>query len=354
MLWGGWLLVTGPLLSYAKGIIHPYYTVALAPAVGAVVAIGAVSMWARRETWLGRAALATALFATTIWAYVLLGRTSSWMPELRTTVLVVGLGLAGALLLAPLCHRRIGLLVGGAALAIALAAPGAYTIDTVAVSHSGAIPSAGPTQAGATSGPGGVAGAGSTGVPGGASATGGQSLGGGPGTRPGKNGGFNGTPPSGTRTGTGASTGTPSRAAGGAPPGGARIGTAGGAAGGLLNASTPGAILTKLLEKDASRYTWVVATVGSNSAAGYQLATRDPVMAIGGFNGSDPTPTLAQFEKYVAEGKIHYFVAGGGTGGGGGPSSTGTGNGITAWVETHFKAVTVDGVTLYDLATSVH
>jgi 4-amino-4-deoxy-L-arabinose transferase-like glycosyltransferase len=111
-----------------------------------------------------------------------------------------------------------------------------------------------------------------------------------------------------------------------------------------------------LLEKDASRYTWIAATVGSNSAAGYQLATRDPVMAIGGFNGSDPTPRLAQFEKYVAEGKIHYFISGGGTGGGAvggaGPSSSGTGSAITSWVEAHFKAVTVDGITIYDVATT--
>ncbi len=51
--------------------------------------------------------------------------------------------------------------------------------------------------------------------------------------------------------------------------------------------------------------------MNSNSAAGYQLASDEPVMAIGGFNGTDPAPTLAQFEKYVAEGKIHYFIAGG-------------------------------------------
>jgi len=53
---------------------------------------------------------------------------------------------------------------------------------------------------------------------------------------------------------------------------------------------------------------------GANSAAGYQLATDDPVMAIGGFNGTDPSPTLAQFQAYVAEGKIHYYISGGGFG----------------------------------------
>ena len=62
----------------------------------------------------------------------------------------------------------------------------------------------------------------------------------------------------------------------------------------------------------------MAATTGANSAAGYQLATDDPVMAIGGFNGTDPAPTLAQFERYVAEGRIHYYISGGGGFGGGG------------------------------------
>ena len=125
-----------------------------------------------------------------------------------------------------------------------------------------------------------------------------------------------------------------------------------------MNSSTPSAALTKLLETDASSYTWVAATVGSNSASGFQLATRDPVMAIGGFNGSDPTPTLRQFENYVAEGKIHYFISGGGglggggLGGGGGASSS-TGSAITSWVEAHYSATTVGGVTVYDLSSSV-
>ena len=85
----------------------------------------------------------------------------------------------------------------------------------------------------------------------------------------------------------------------------------GGGGGGILNASQSNPALTKLLQADAGRYTWAAATVNSNSAAGYQLASGEPVMAIGGFNGTDPAPTLAQFEKYVAEGKIHYFIAGG-------------------------------------------
>jgi 4-amino-4-deoxy-L-arabinose transferase-like glycosyltransferase len=126
------------------------------------------------------------------------------------------------------------------------------------------------------------------------------------------------------------------------------LGGAGG--GGFLSISTPGSKLVKVLEANASNYTWVAATVNSNSAAGYQLATDDPVMAVGGFNGTDPAPTLAQFERYVADGKIHYFIPGGG---GPGNSSTGTTAAqITQWVENHFTAKTLNGVTVYDLTTS--
>jgi hypothetical protein len=68
-------------------------------------------------------------------------------------------------------------------------------------------------------------------------------------------------------------------------------------------------------------------------------------MAIGGFNGSDPSPTLAQFEAMVAKHEIHYYV-------GRGSSSFGGGNGASAiesWVAAHFKSVTVGETMVYDL-----
>jgi hypothetical protein len=122
-----------------------------------------------------------------------------------------------------------------------------------------------------------------------------------------------------------------------------------GNAGGLLDGSTPTSALTALLKSDASSYTWVAAAVGSNSASGYQLATEEPVMAIGGFNGSDPSPTLAEFQAYVAADEIHYFIAGGGMGGGPGGSGSSTSSEISSWVEENFEATTVGGVTVYDL-----
>jgi hypothetical protein len=156
--------------------------------------------------------------------------------------------------------------------------------------------------------------------------------------------------------------GGPGGAMGGAPPAmpgtttlGTTRGTTQGApggtgnAGGLLDGSTPTSALTALLKSDASSYTWVAAAVGSNSASGYQLATEEPVMAIGGFNGSDPSPTLAEFQAYVAADEIHYFIAGGGMGGGPGGSSSSTSSEISSWVEENFEGTTVGGVTVYDL-----
>ena len=91
--------------------------------------------------------------------------------------------------------------------------------------------------------------------------------------------------------------------------------------------------------------------MGSQSASAYILNSHVAVMAIGGFTGSDESPTLAQFKAYVAAGDIHYFIAGGFGGGGmrgGGESSSSQ---ISSWVTSHFTATTVGGMTVYDLTS---
>jgi hypothetical protein len=124
--------------------------------------------------------------------------------------------------------------------------------------------------------------------------------------------------------------------AGGGFPGGAMAG---------FGTSTPSKKVRALLQKDANRYTWVVATTGATAAARYQLATQHSVMPIGGFSGSDPAPSLAAFQRDVAQHRIHYYISGGaGFGGTLGGSRT---EAIASWVSAHFKASTVDGITLY-------
>ena len=119
------------------------------------------------------------------------------------------------------------------------------------------------------------------------------------------------------------------------------------AAGGGLSGNTQvSSALVKLLENGASGYTWVAATVGSQEAAPLELATGgEPVMAIGGFNGTDPSPTLAEFKALVAEHKIHYYVGANSQSFGGGQRSSA----IASWVASHFTKETVGGTTVYDL-----
>ena len=327
VLWGGWLIVTAAVLSYMQGTVHPYYAVALAPAVAGLVAIGGRELWLGHSSHFARGALAAMIAVTAGWSYHLLERDAdSWHPWLRWVVLIGGL--LGAGLLAVSAGRLkkyavIGLLVGSIA---ALGGTGAFTLSTVTSAHTGSTPTAGPVS----SSFGGARGAGTGGF-------------GGSGTRPSFAGGSasTGTAPTGTAaSGTGPT---------GAGTGSAPTGTAGGGAGSAgtgSGATTTNSALVTLLNATTSR--WSAAVVGDQTAAGYILSTHTAVMSIGGWDGSDASPTLAQFQAYVAAGDVHYFLAGGQTGGGqGGTTSSGTQ--IAAWVAAHYTATTVGGVTVYDL-----
>jgi 4-amino-4-deoxy-L-arabinose transferase-like glycosyltransferase len=371
LLWGGWLIVTGLTFSYMSGIIHPYYMVALAPAIAALVGIGAVALfrqapWDRALGWLGRLSVSAAVAVTAGWAFVLLDRTPSWLPWLRWAIVVAGaLAVLGILarpwLAGPGGLGRVGrvgrtrtgrLGLAGVpvvlALVAGLAGPAAYAAETVATTHTGSIPTAGPASAGGMGGggaPGGGGaggrsfGAGAAGKTSGTGAAGAAGAAGGTGSRTGTPpSGVGGTRPSGTGTGSSKATGT------GAAAGGMGAGGAGGA-GGLSGNTEVSSALVKLLEKDASSYKWVAATVGSQEAAPLELATGDPVMAIGGFNGTDPSPTLAQFKAMVAKGEIHYYLGSNSESFGGGSSSSA----ITTWVAAHYQKETVGSTTVYDL-----
>jgi 4-amino-4-deoxy-L-arabinose transferase-like glycosyltransferase len=370
LIWGGGLLVTGAVFSFMAGIIHPYYTVALAPAIGALVGIGAVAAWQARNMLHGRVIGCAGMVAATLWSATLLGRTPSWHPEVHWIVLVAGLLAAGAFAAGPLltglaatARRRatLALIPVPLALVALFAGPAAYSAATVSTAHTGAIPSAGPANAGGFGGPG-SGGPGSafggggalgrhtgtgTGGPGGSfppPSAGGGTRTGGTGNGTGRTG--SGTGRTGTGgTGTGGTGGLGQRGgASGQPPAG-RGGFGGG--GGLGGNTQVSSALITLLEDGSGSYRWAAATVGTQSAAPLQLATRLPVLAIGGFNGSDPSPTLAQFKKLVAAGEIHYFIGANSSSFGGG---TGSAAQITSWVAAHYTARTVGGVTVYNLA----
>ncbi|MEG3629816.1 ArnT family glycosyltransferase [Streptomyces poriticola] len=376
LVWGGSLLMTAAVFSFMAGIFHEYYTVALAPYLAAVIGMATAVLWQRRHETLAALGLAAAATATAAWGYVLLDRTPDYLPWLKWLVLIGGLAAALGLLFAGRLGRRAALAVAGLGLAAGLAAPTAYTLSTVQEGKSGSIVTAGPTGASLMGG--GPGGGGRGGGPGGGAFPGGRTQGG----QGQQNGDGNGAPRDGGTDGTGGTGGTggggfPGGGAGQDGPGGSggqgspggqgsrsnqgtqRGGPAregggrAGGTGGLLDGARVGSEARELLETDADDYTWVAATIGAQNAASYQLATGEPVMAIGGFNGTDPSPTLARFKEYVAEGKIHYFVAGGGMGGGRGDgpggSDSGTSAQITSWVEANFTEVTVGSATFYDL-----
>ncbi|WP_405132904.1 ArnT family glycosyltransferase [Nocardia sp. NBC_01388] len=330
IVFGGWMVIDGLVLSYMQGIIHPYYSLSIAPAIGGMFAIGVFEMWRARESWFGRAGLAALIATSGIWSYILLDRNSSWMPALRIAILVVTL-LATVALVIPWngqVRKRVAVVALIAGLIGAMGGSAAYAVTTIGVAHQGGGPTVGPVMSGAGGNRGGM-------------------------------GGFGG--------------------------------------GGQSNPQLDG-----LLENTTTK--WSAATNGSSTAAGLELSSSTAVMAIGGFSGSDPTPTLSQFIDYVKNHQVtYYLVQQGGRGGGGGtPADTAPGNiggardtaggtrdttggtrdnggpgrpagtapgdpaagnagggggfgrnghtDITNWVAANFKPVTVGSTTVYDLS----
>ena len=353
MLWGGSLIVTGLVFSFMEGTIHPYYAIALAPSIAALVAITGRELWRGRQNTLVRSVLAVMIAATGVWSFVLLGRDATWLPWLRWVVLIGSVLGAVLLVLSVARFRRlaiIGLLVGSLT---ALSGTAAYTVATAATPHTGSIPTSGPTGS-AIGGPGGFGGA--------------AGAGGFGGRRDGSRAADGGTTAQGTLPDDLAealasgqipadiaealeSGQLPTGAAAGGFGGGAAGSGFGGPAGGGQGASTNSELIALL---NATTTRWSAAVTSAQTAAGYILATDTAVMGIGGFTGSDPSPTLAQFQAYVAAGDISYFIAGGAGGGGfggGGPGgSSGSGSEIQAWVEANFSGH--DGrrrTTVYDL-----
>jgi 4-amino-4-deoxy-L-arabinose transferase-like glycosyltransferase len=280
LLWGGWLLVTAAVFSFMDGTIHPYYTVALAPAVAALVGLSVRELWQIRDRLWSRLVLAAMSAFTGVWAFALLDRTPDWLPALRWVVLVGSVVVA--LMLAAGAQRKgraVAVLAAGA-IVFAVAAPAAYAVETVATAHNGPISTSGPSKGDAFGPPGG----------------------GGPGG-PGRPGG----------------------------PGGR---------------TADNAALAELVGGLDNR--WAAATIGSMGASSLELKSGASIMAIGGFTGSDNSPTLAQFQDYVANHEVRYFIEGEHFGPPGHRES-GAASEITDWVKQNFTAGDVGGSTVYDL-----
>jgi hypothetical protein len=105
----------------------------------------------------------------------------------------------------------------------------------------------------------------------------------------------------------------------------------------------------------ATHTRWAAATIGSRTGSGLELSTGKSVMPIGGFMGGDPSPTLAQFQAYVAQNQVEYFIEVPDKGPGGSrphDRNSASSTQITQWVQQHFTAQDVGGVKVYDLTRS--
>lgn len=391
LLWGGWGLVSWAVFSFSRGIFHPYYTSALAPAVAVLAAACLTLLWDRCRGSAGwtvapaMAAFATMAIGTAVLAAVLLYRTSGFLPWLAPTVIGLAALCVMALALARALRPAGGALTGLAAVAgllAVLAGPASYSIATVGETLSGTNPLGGPSVvSGSAIAFAGLPARGLPSFPGGAS-----------GPPPG--------PPGGGESGRGS--GIPfwlaSGAASGRPRGG---GLAGGALGlGRANrlagavfsgaGATVGAATISYLERHEGRARYLVAAVGSAVAGPIALSSGRDVIDMGGFTGSDPVPSLAALEHLVATGQLYYVLLSGrslrhtsngrghpeagdrghpeaGPSGGaalgdavgpGGPGATSSvTRGRDRWIESHGTAVRVPGqgetgLTLYRLGRS--
>ncbi|MFE7202338.1 ArnT family glycosyltransferase [Pseudonocardia alni] len=333
LLWGGWTLVTAAVFSMMSGTMHPYYTVALAPGLAGVVAVGGAALWRDRGARWARIVAATTVLVTGGWAVALLvvsAESFSWLsrPVGAVTVVAAGLMLGPGRGRAVVRSGLVAVLVAG------MLGTGVYAVATASTGHTGSIPSVGTvsssfgTSSGSSGGLGRGPGAGGPDAPP-ASDTAAPGNDGGPGAADevGGSGGVDGI--SGT-----------------VPDGGG--------SGGPGSGSATSAELTSLLAATRSLpgTTWSAAVATSQTAAFLELSSGTAVMSTGGWSGSDSAITLAEFRSDVEQGRIAYYVAGGQGGGPGGPGgqSDSTSSRIATWVAEHYTATTVGGQTVYDLS----
>ncbi|MEV5409013.1 glycosyltransferase family 39 protein [Thermopolyspora sp. NPDC052614] len=330
LLWGGWLGVHFAIFSFSSGTFHPYYSTAMAPAVGAVTGIGGLLAWrasrrSRAWTWV----LATGVVITGAWAFTVLRRTPDWVPWLpwavagATVVAVIGL-----ILVRPRDRLATGLTAVTlvAVVFAGLAGPAAYAMTPLSGGVNGTNPTAGPAGGG---------GLGRMGFPG-DPAAGGDRMGGSPRRLPS---GGDAAPGQGVGDAVG-------RTPGG--PGGSGFG--GGPNGGVSDE------LIAYLRANRGDARWLVAVGSAQSASSIILATGgEPVIAMGGFTGGDPAMTVEKLKGYAASGELRYVLVGGGRGG---PDRGG--DEVTEWIEANGTRVDAadyggtddTGQTLYRLAGS--
>lgn len=327
ILWGVWLVTCGGFFSVA-GFYHSYYLVTLAPPICALAGIGLVTLWydyrtrsrADWRSWL----LPIALICTAAeQVYLLSGYGAPYATILSPVIIITTI--VGVLILA-LAKLQLNIRLNlkplrwPATIVVMLglfATPFVWSAISVATPGNAVLPTGGPTLASSGFG-GGFGGGGADG---------------------GRNFTFTGYevaqtgefPGNGYQTGAGA--GAENRTGAGYAAYVANIGNAGGApsTSNIGQGGQSDAQLEKFLLANRGQARFILAVPSAGSAEQMIIDTGAPVMAMGGFSGSDPILSTKTLSQLVKAGEVRYFqVSGGGMGG----SSQ-----ITSWIESKCKTV---------------
>jgi 4-amino-4-deoxy-L-arabinose transferase-like glycosyltransferase len=302
LLWGGWLLVTAVVFSFAEGTWHPYYTTAMAPAVAAISSAGLALLWRRHR----RLGLPLALAISAAWAFVLISRDVSWYGWTRWAVVVTAAFAIGGLVVA---RRGLGRPALAAGLVSLLLTPAVWSAAAAQSTSAGTLPAAGPAVG-----------------PGSAAASGPVVMGGGP-VRTSPSGGGQPGPFGG---------GQPAQSGGGQP----RLVMIGGSDGTTTLTDEQRRILD-YAKKNGDAPIPLAVNGDAGSAAPFIIDSDATVIGMGGFGGRDNAPSIEQLARWVTDGTLEFVLSGAANGGTqpDGPIPSGVQQERQRWIEQHCTVV---------------
>lgn len=106
-------------------------------------------------------------------------------------------------------------------------------------------------------------------------------------------------------------------------------------AGGGMNPGINTRLITYLTANNTGEK-YLFATTDANTAAPYIIETKKPVMAMGGFSGSDPILTVEKLKQMVAKKEVKFFLIPSRSGFGGGPGGN---NEVLDWIRANSTEV---------------
>lgn len=230
-----WFLSSTTVLAYMSGIVHPYYSLTAVPSLCCLAAFGLMHFLRSGGRNRPQVLFAITLLATSVLGFASATRSIVDFPWLSSVILTLG-AISVALLLVPNSMRVITTITTISVMATLLLGPIIWTMNTVLSPHVGAGVVAGPSILGIR-------------------------------------------------------TDDPTRrqVSPNVPPSLVAV----------VFGDIPVPDVVKKLKVTPESATWVGAMVGSETAANYQLEIGRPVMPIGGFDGTDPSPTLEHVQALI-------------------------------------------------------